>query len=176
MPSRHTTSFRNPIPANQPCSGLIITFYIIDKIPPFHQHFSLQNYTLHYPYAVHERIPVLWLCVICVGAPAIIIGVYTMVIDGLFSHKTAMPAARGAKRLVGRYRFKDRLWELNCGILGLGLSVCAAFTITGMIVKRWNWGMILIGSAGALKNAIGKPRPDLISRYDSHSLHIAISD
>jgi len=36
---------------------------------------------------------------------------------------------------------------LNCGILGLGLSIGAAYTITG-----------------ALKNAIGKPRPDLISR------------
>jgi hypothetical protein len=60
-----------------------------------------------------------------------------------------MPAGRaGIKRLSGRYRFKDRLWELNCGILGLGLSVGAAFTITG-----------------ALKNAIGKPRPDLIDRY-----------
>ncbi|KAJ4374144.1 hypothetical protein N0V83_002885 [Neocucurbitaria cava] len=59
-----------------------------------------------------------------------------------------MPVGRtGIKRLSGRYRFKDRLWELNCGILGLGLSVGAAFTITG-----------------ALKNAIGKPRPDLISR------------
>lgn len=34
--------------------------------------------------------------------------------------------------MTGRYRFKDRLWELNCGILGLGLSVGAAFTITGM--------------------------------------------
>ncbi|KAF2791112.1 acid phosphatase/Vanadium-dependent haloperoxidase [Melanomma pulvis-pyrius CBS 109.77] len=128
---------------------LIVTFYIIDKVEPFHQPFSLENYTLHYPYAVHERIPVLWLCVICVAAPAIIIGIYTMVIDGLFSHKTAMPTARGVKRLTGRYRFKDRLWELNCGILGLGLSVCAAFTITG-----------------ALKNAIGKPRPDLIARCE----------
>jgi hypothetical protein len=60
-----------------------------------------------------------------------------------------MPSSRpGVKRLSGRYRFKDRLWELNCGILGLGLSVGAAFTITG-----------------ALKNAIGKPRPDLIDRY-----------
>jgi diacylglycerol diphosphate phosphatase/phosphatidate phosphatase len=113
-------------------SVLIGTFYIIDKVEPFHQPFSLQNYTLHYPYAVHERIPVHWLVVICVGAPAVIIGIYTMVIDGLFSHKTTMPTSRGVKRLTGRYRFKDRLWELNCGILGLGLSVGAAFTITGM--------------------------------------------
>lgn len=42
---------------------------------------------------------------------------------------------------------KDRLWELNCGILGLLLSSGAAFVITG-----------------ALKNATGKPRPDLIDR------------
>ena len=59
-----------------------------------------------------------------------------------------MPAGRtGVKRLTGRYRFKDRLWELNCGLLGLFLAVCAAFSITG-----------------SLKNAIGKPRPDLIAR------------
>ena len=92
--------------------------------------------------------PVIWLCVYVIAAPAAIIGFYTMVLDGIFSHHTTMPAGRaGIKRLSGRYRFKDRLWELNCGILGLGLSVGAAFTITG-----------------ALKNATGKPRPDLISR------------
>ncbi|ORY19732.1 lipid phosphate phosphatase-like protein 1 [Clohesyomyces aquaticus] len=128
--------------------GLIVTFYALDAVEPFHQPFSLQNYTLHYPYAVHERIPVPELCIIAVGAPAVIIGIYTMVIDGLFSHTKSIPPGGGrGRRLIGRYRFKDRLWELNCGILGLGLSVCAAFTITG-----------------ALKNAIGKPRPDLIDR------------
>jgi diacylglycerol diphosphate phosphatase/phosphatidate phosphatase len=127
---------------------LIGVFTLIDKIPPFHQHFSLDNYTLHYPFAVKERVPVPWLCVYVVFAPAVIIGIYTLVLDGLFSHQTEMPTGRaGIKKLSGRYRFKDRLWELNCGILGLGLSVGAAFTITG-----------------ALKNAIGKPRPDLISR------------
>jgi membrane-associated phospholipid phosphatase len=127
---------------------LMITFAIVDKIPPFHQHFALENYTLHYPFAEHERVPVPWLCVYVILAPAAIIALYTMVIDGLFSHQTTMPArGPGIKRLAGRYRFKDRLWELNCGILGLGLSIGAAFTITG-----------------ALKNAIGKPRPDLISR------------
>ncbi|KAF2876965.1 phosphatidic acid phosphatase type 2/haloperoxidase [Massariosphaeria phaeospora] len=127
--------------------GLIAMFYAIDKVDPFHQPFSLRNYTLRYPYAVHERIPVPELLLIVVGAPAVIIAIYTLGIDGLFSHQTPMPTTRGVKRLAGRYRFKDRLWELNCGILGLGLSVCAAFTITG-----------------ALKNAIGKPRPDIIDR------------
>jgi diacylglycerol diphosphate phosphatase/phosphatidate phosphatase len=116
-------------------------FTIVDKIPPYHQPFSLENYTLHYPFAEHERVPVPWLCVYVILAPAVIIALYTMVIDGLFSHQMEMPVGRsGIKRLSGRYRFKDRLWELNCGILGLGLSIGAAFTITG-----------------ALKNAIGKP-------------------
>ena len=36
---------------------------------------------------------------------------------------------------------------MNCGILGLGLSVAAAITITG-----------------ALKNLTGKPRPDIVAR------------
>ncbi|KAF2025623.1 hypothetical protein EK21DRAFT_76022 [Setomelanomma holmii] len=129
-------------------SVLIGLFTIVDKIPPFHQHFALENYTLHYPFAHKERVPVVWLCVYVIFAPAVIIAFYTLVIDGLFSHQTSTSGDRtGMKRLSGRYRFKDRLWELNCGILGLGLSVGAAFTITG-----------------ALKNAIGKPRPDLIDR------------
>lgn len=130
--------------------ALIAAFTIVDKIAPFHQPFALNNYTLHYPFAEHERVPVFWLLIYVVAAPAVIIGIYTMVIDGLFSHQTAMPSSRnGIKRLSGRYRFKDRLWELNCGILGLALSVGASFTITG-----------------ALKNAIGKPRPDLIDRCE----------
>ena len=39
------------------------------------------------------------------------------------------------------------MWELNCGLLGLILASSSAFVITG-----------------ALKNATGKPRPDLIAR------------
>jgi diacylglycerol diphosphate phosphatase/phosphatidate phosphatase len=139
---------------------LIGVFTLIDKVPPFHQPFSLDNYTLHYPFAVKERVPVPWLCVYVVFAPACIIGIYTLVLDGLFSHQTEMPTGRaGIKKLSGRYRFKDRLWELNCGILGLGLSVGAAFTITG-----------------ALKNAIGKPRPDLISRQVDSASECACAD
>lgn len=122
---------------------------IVDKIEPFHQPFALENWTLHYPYAEHERVTVTMAAILAVGCPLVIITFYTMVIDGIFSHQTPMPAGGrgGLKRLTGRYRLKDRLWELNCGILGLMLSVGAAFTITG-----------------ALKNAIGKPRPDIIDR------------
>ncbi|KAJ4286463.1 hypothetical protein N0V90_013163 [Kalmusia sp. IMI 367209] len=129
-------------------SVLLAIFMIVDKIEPFHQPFALQNWTLHYPFAEKERVTVTMAAIFAVGFPIVIIAFYTMVIDGIFSHQTTMPTGRGGlKRLTGRYRLKDRLWELNCGILGLMLSVGAAFTITG-----------------ALKNAIGKPRPDIIDR------------
>lgn len=45
------------------------------------------------------------------------------------------------------YTVPQRLWEMNCGILGLGLSVAGSIFITG-----------------ALKNAVGKPRPDMLDR------------
>ncbi|KAL8765143.1 MAG: hypothetical protein Q9194_006665 [Teloschistes cf. exilis] len=125
---------------------LLITFYALDAVEPFHQHFSLRNYTLQYPYAVHERVPVSLLFVLNTLFPAIIIALYALLIDGLFSHtKEATP--RDGHRTLGKYRLKDRLWELNCGLLGLLLSQGATFVITG-----------------ALKNAAGKPRPDLIDR------------
>jgi membrane-associated phospholipid phosphatase len=87
---------------------------------------------------------------LAVGIPAIIIAVYTLIIDGIFSHSPKPANSASGRRIInGRYPLKDRLWELNCGILGLLLSTAGAFTITG-----------------ALKNATGMPRPDLISRCD----------
>ena len=70
-----------------------------------------------------------------------------MLIDGLFSHHKPDGPAGKNRLLSGRYRLKDRLWEMNCGILGLGLSSATAYMITSV-----------------LKNATGKPRPDLIDR------------
>jgi diacylglycerol diphosphate phosphatase/phosphatidate phosphatase len=101
---------------------LILGFLALDAVEPYHQQFSLKNYTLHYTYALKERVPVPALLIICVVAPAIVIAIYTLVIDGIFSHK-------GSGRKT--YTFKARLWELNCGILGLLLAVGASFVITG---------------------------------------------
>ncbi len=72
-----------------------------------------------------------------------VIAIYTLVLDGIFSHRRKQTGA-GWSNI---YRLKDRLWELNCGILGLLLAEGAAFVITG-----------------SLKNLCGKPRPDLIAR------------
>ena len=115
------------------------------KKRPFHQHFALQNYTLQYPYAKHERVPIALAFAVAVVFPILAIAFYTLVIDGIFSHQTQRTSRRDLGR--ARYTIQERLWELNCGILGLLLSSGLAFVITA-----------------ALKNEIGKPRPDLIDR------------
>ncbi|KAI2792401.1 hypothetical protein POX_b02438 [Penicillium oxalicum] len=125
----------------------VVGFWILDSIEPFHQHFSLQNISLQYPYAVHERIPIYLALCISGAFPLVLIVVYTLFIDGLFSHKKPQDPVSGKRRMRGPWRWKDRLWEMNCGILGLLLSQGMAFVITQV-----------------LKNACGKPRPDLIDR------------
>lgn len=125
-------------------SVLVFGFYALDAVEPFHQHFSLRNYTIQYPFAVKERITINFAVTLDAGVPAIIIAVYTLLIDGLFSHQTPPNTRRTWHK---KYTIKERLWELNCGLLGLALSQGLAFVITG-----------------ALKNATGKPRPDLIAR------------
>ena len=94
-----------------------------------------------YPIADPERVPIFMAMVYSCLCPAIIIAIYTLLLDGMFSH-----SKKGVARLQ-RYTWGDRLWELNCGILGLFLAQGTAFVITG-----------------SLKNLIGKPRPDLLAR------------
>ncbi|KAF7524622.1 hypothetical protein PCG10_005648 [Penicillium crustosum] len=124
-----------------------IGFSILNKVEPFHQHFSLTNISIQYPYAVHERIPMAYALCISAAFPLVLIILYTLFIDGLFSHHKPQDVASGKRKLRGPHRWKDRLWELNCGILGLLLAQGLAFFITQ-----------------ALKTACGKPRPDLIDR------------
>ncbi|BCR83220.1 phosphatase PAP2 family protein [Aspergillus chevalieri] len=125
----------------------IVGFYILDSVEPFHQPFSLENISLKYPYAVHETIPMP--AALCISGliPLVTIAIYTLFVDGLFSHNKPRNPASGKKKLTGPYRLKDRLWEFNCGFLGLLLSQGLAFVITQV-----------------LKNACGKPRPDIIDR------------
>ncbi|KAI9371016.1 phosphatidic acid phosphatase type 2/haloperoxidase [Aspergillus egyptiacus] len=124
-----------------------VAFYILDRIEPYRQRFSLQNISLQYPYAVHERISIAAAVACSGGIPIVIIAVYTLFIDGLFSHHKPVNSSTGKRKLTGPYRWKDRLWEFNCGLLGLVLSQALTFAITQ-----------------ALKVACGKPRPDIIDR------------
>lgn len=125
---------------------LVVAFSALDKAEPFHQRFSIHNPNLQYPFAQPERIAPWLAAIISVAFPAVVIILWTMVIDGLFSHHKKGPAHRGYSRR-GIYTTQERLWEMNAGILGLGLSVAALITIVG-----------------ALKNLTGKPRPDVLAR------------
>lgn len=127
----------------------ILAFSALDKAEPYHQRFSLNNLSLQYPYADPERIPAWVAAVIVCGFPILVIIFWTLFIDGIFSHSKVASSRRQlyGKGRRAKYTMQERLWEMNCGILGLGLSVAAAVTITG-----------------ALKNATGKPRPDIIDR------------
>lgn len=121
---------------------MAVAYAFLDKLAlPFAQPFSIENISLQYPIADPERIPI-WQCMVySCGAPAVIIAIYTLFLDGTFSH---------SKKSISRsqrYTWGDRIWELNCGILGLFLAQGTAFVITG-----------------SLKNLIGKPRPDLLAR------------
>ncbi|KAK5100755.1 hypothetical protein LTR24_000901 [Lithohypha guttulata] len=121
---------------------LAVIYGVLDKIlTPFAQHFSMNNITLMNPIADPERVPIAMAMVYSCLCPAFIIAIYTLFIDGMFS-KSKGNVSRGQ-----RYTWGDRLWELNCGVLGLFLAQGTAFVITG-----------------SLKNLIGKPRPDLLAR------------
>lgn len=122
-------------------------FYIVDKIEPFHQPFSLQNLSLRYPHAVHETIPMPLALFLSGIIPLVSIAVYTLLIDGLFSHNKPQKPLTGKRKRSGPHRWRDRLWEFNCGFLGLLLAQGLAFVLTQV-----------------LKNACGKPRPDIIDR------------
>lgn len=122
---------------------LTVAFSALDKAEPFHQHFDIHNPSLQYPYADPERVPPWLAAVIAVAFPIAVIILWTLVIDGLFSHLQKQRGHRH-RRL---YTMQERLWQMNAGILGLLLSVAAVITIVG-----------------ALKNLTGKPRPDVVDR------------
>lgn len=141
MPSPQRAS---PVDSNTPHSLFILGFSALDLSEPFSQPFSLNNESLQYPYADPERINPLWAGVISCLFPLLCIVFWTLFLDGLFSHHK--PAGRRGI-ITGPWTMEQRLWEMNCGILGLGLAVGGAICVTG-----------------ALKNATGKPRPDIIAR------------
>jgi diacylglycerol diphosphate phosphatase/phosphatidate phosphatase len=119
----------------------MIIFAVLDRIDPFHQPFALTNISLQYPYAVKQRVSPVLLAFIAGVIPFFLILGFTFVLDGLFSHQ------RSSRGRLSRYTLRERLWEANAGVLGLLLSISFSIVVTG-----------------ALKNAVGKPRPDVIDR------------
>ncbi|ORY82043.1 phosphatidic acid phosphatase type 2/haloperoxidase, partial [Protomyces lactucae-debilis] len=114
----------------------VAAFGALDRADPHHQPFSLKDINIQYPYALDERVSAAQAGVIAVLFPLVVLVLWTLAVEG----RLPLPAKR-------RLRFIERLWELNLAILSLGLAVGIALVATN-----------------ALKNTVGRPRPDLLSR------------
>jgi membrane-associated phospholipid phosphatase len=99
-----------------------------------------------FPFTVHETVPASIAFIANTLGPVVIIAIIALV----FVPGATVP--RGTpKSLV----WKRKLWELHIGLLGLALSVIAAWFITN-----------------GMKNMFGKPRPDLLSRCQPDIAHL----
>ncbi|KAF9189575.1 hypothetical protein BGZ51_009470 [Haplosporangium sp. Z 767] len=80
------------------CVILLILFFLLDRVEPFHREFSVENPAIMYPYQEKERVPVWGLVLIAVVFPVILMAV----------------VALGVRRSP---------YDLHNGILGLLLSI-----------------------------------------------------
>ncbi|KAK4131956.1 acid phosphatase/Vanadium-dependent haloperoxidase [Trichocladium antarcticum] len=112
--------------------------YVLGHIEPNKRPFSLDDRNIAFPFTVHETVPVWVASVVAVIVPIVIIAVISLVLVPGATVPVGTP-----KSLI----WKRKLWELHTGLLGLGLSIIAAWFITN-----------------GMKNLFGKPRPDLLSR------------
>ena len=87
---------------------------------------------------MNETVPVWLLAIVGILAPVAIIAIISLV----FVPGATVPPGT-PKSLI----WKRKVWELHAGLLGLALSIIAAWFITN-----------------GMKNLFGKPRPDLLSR------------
>ncbi|KAJ5223888.1 hypothetical protein N7468_008430 [Penicillium chermesinum] len=91
-------------------------------VDPFHRMFSLDNKSIQYPFATHERVPVLWSIILSGVIPFLII-------------------------LAWSAAMHPGVQKTQVTVLGLLVSLMLTTFVTDII-----------------KNAVGRPRPDLLSR------------
>ncbi|KAJ5907354.1 hypothetical protein N7495_000036 [Penicillium taxi] len=102
---------------------LVLGWLLIELfLTPFHRMFSLDNKSIQYPYAVHERVTVWWSIIYAGVIPFLIILAWS-----------AMFRPGGQKTQVT--------------ILGLLVAIMLTTVLTDIV-----------------KNAVGRPRPDMLSR------------
>ncbi|KAG0048940.1 hypothetical protein BGZ83_006173, partial [Gryganskiella cystojenkinii] len=89
------------------CGILLVLFYLLDRVEPFHREFSVQNTAIMFPHQ-KETIPVWILVLIMVVFPILVIGVV-----GIFVRRS--------------------LYDFHNGILGLLLSILLSTMFTQVI-------------------------------------------
>ncbi|KAB8237999.1 phosphatase PAP2 family protein [Aspergillus alliaceus] len=104
--------------------GCIVGGWILIQLfaTPFHRLFSLDNKAIQYPFAVVERVPVVWSIIYAGVIPFLIL-------------------------LLWAALFRPNRYKIQVTILGFLVALMLTTLLTDII-----------------KNAVGRPRPDLISR------------
>ncbi|KAI9719838.1 MAG: hypothetical protein M1828_006059 [Chrysothrix sp. TS-e1954] len=129
---------------------LIVVFLLISYglnfLTPRYHAFSLVDLDISFPY-VDEIVSTAALIVASVVGPAVII---------LLVSFTLVPSPAAHRGFAWKTLIGLKFWELNIGWLGLALSEATALLVTQ-----------------GLKNIIGKPRPDLLSRCNPNVDNIA---
>ncbi|KAJ5962992.1 hypothetical protein N7501_007933 [Penicillium viridicatum] len=104
--------------------GFLVAGWVLIQlfVNPFHRMFSLDNKAIQYPFAVHERVPVLWSVIFAGLIPFLVI-------------------------LAWSAMFRAGVQKTQVTVLGLFVALMLTSFLTDII-----------------KNAAGRPRPDLLSR------------
>jgi membrane-associated phospholipid phosphatase len=123
--------------------------YIIGNITPNKRPFSLENPDISFPYKGYDTVSLGVAFVVSVGAPAALI----VAISLLLVPASGLPKNTRAPRYNV---WRHKLWEWHAGWLGLALSVVLAFFFTS-----------------GMKNILGKPRPNLLSRCQPDVVNLA---
>ncbi|KAJ9204084.1 hypothetical protein DTO021D3_3957 [Paecilomyces variotii] len=118
--------------------GTGLVGYAFTRIEPNRSPFSLTDLSISYPYKVHETVSTTVMVLVSLLAPAMIILLLTLVF---------VPGPLVDKNAPSFVILKRKLWELNAGWMGLGVSLAGVYMCTE-----------------ALKDLYGKPRPDLLDR------------
>ncbi|KAG0340562.1 hypothetical protein BG000_011690 [Podila horticola] len=90
------------------CIILLVLFFLLDRLEPFHRPFSVQNTAIMYPFVSRERIPVWALVLIVIVFPVLVIAVIGL----------------GVRRSP---------YDVHNGILGLLVSVLLTTMVTQVI-------------------------------------------
>ncbi|KAJ4146853.1 hypothetical protein LMH87_001412 [Akanthomyces muscarius] len=121
--------------------------YVVGKLSPNKRPFYVDDLDIDFPYKNYDTISVPVLFVVSIIVPAAII---------FFLAMAFVPGPTAGKVTPKSVLWKHKLWEWHAGWLGLALSLVTAWFFTS-----------------GIKNLMGKPRPNLLSRCQPDLANIA---
>ncbi len=118
---------------------------MVSNLAPKKRPFDLENPDLSFPFTVHETVTLSTLVLVSIPVALIVIIFITTFL--------LVPGPTAPKGTSKALIWRRKLWELHAGWLGLAFSLVLTWFVTS-----------------GLKNLMGKPRPDLLSRSASPNI------